>query len=344
MSLTRHDRPLSDGDVSPRAPARYIPAQHPSHVTLLTRDVEQRESRAVDAIIVPTAREVTELGAAISLASKLDCTLVVLCSRKADASAAMALDRPATLDLIAVNHDAGARLPRFKTTSMLTGRTFDRRTDTAAKRNIGLALSRMAGWQNVLFLDDDVERVDVKKLTGAAALLEHYDAVGLENVGFEDNSVVCHAKRAIDGDQGTFVGAGALLVPAARNTSFFPDIYNEDWFYLLNSRGIAAVAMSGLCAQKRFDPFSEPDRARLEEFGDCLAEGIFSLLDNGVAAHAANTEFWRGFLELRRELILSLIEAVPTSLLSARREQVVGALKDPWRALRKSRQVFVSRF
>ena len=49
--------------------------------------------------------------------------------------------------------------------------------------------------------------------------------------------MVCHAIRDTGGKQGTFVGGGALAVAVDRVDSFFPDIYNEDWFYLLRDDG-----------------------------------------------------------------------------------------------------------
>ncbi|MEV8507093.1 hypothetical protein AB0368_20085 [Actinoplanes sp. NPDC051475] len=287
--------------------------QHPSHEKLLVRDVALPDAAALDAIIVPTARAVSMLDHAVSLAMKFGCPLVVLCSRRADAAAALDRARGTGVAMSAADFRGESFLPRFRTTELLRGQPVRRTTDTADKRNLGLAVGRMLGWRRVLFLDDDIREVDAGLLAGAAALLDHHDAVGLENTGFEDNSVVCHANRATGGDQGTFVGGGALLIPAARNISFFPHIYNEDWFFLLNGRRIGSVAVGGVCEQQPFNPYADPDRARQEEFGDCLAEGMFSLLDNGREAQAATAEFWAGFLRQRHDLITSIRDRVPTA-------------------------------
>lgn len=308
MNLGRQDRAEPGLDASPP-----IPSQHASHEKLLVRDVVLPDATAIDAIFVPTARAASMLADAVDLAGKLGCPLVVLCSRQANAAAALVRARRAGVNMIAADYPGYSFLPRFRTTELLRGLPVRRTTDTASKRNLGLAVSRMLGWQKVLFLDDDIRKVDVVLLAGAAALLDHYDAVGLKNTGFADNSVVCHANRATGGDQGTFVGGGALLIPAARNTSFFPNLYNEDWFFLLNGRRIASVAVGGVCQQQEFNPYADPARARQEEFGDCLAEGIFSLLDNGREAQAATADFWAGFLRLRLDLITSIRDKVPTA-------------------------------
>jgi hypothetical protein len=158
------------------------------------------------------------------------------------------------------------------------------------------------GWERLAFLDDDVEVGDPDDLRRAAGLLDAYDAVGLDIGGFPDNSVVCHAKRLVEKDQDTFVGAGALVVHG-RVDSFFPCIYNEDWFFLLNDAKLRSVAMTGHARQRPYDPFANPNRARNEEFGDVLAEGVFWLLDTGKRVRDADKAFWEAFIADRRQLI-----------------------------------------
>lgn len=330
--------------------------QHPSHLNLLDLDARPTTIGEVDAIIVPTARRRSELRSAVRLAKDLGCPLVVLCSRDVSARSVAAVARRHRVEPIAVDVHDGVSLPALETAGKLAGTVFDRTSDTALKRNVALALSRMVGWRRVLFLDDDVTVADRGALRAAAALLNRYAAVGLENVGFADNSVVCHANRDTGGRQDYFVGAGGLLVNTARTESFFPDVYNEDWFFLLDGDTLTDVARSGTCAQAKFDPYRHRDRARQEEFGDCLAEGLFSLLDDGVLLDGADHAFWRDFLQRRAELIMAIRArlrpfrrwrarriraALQTSLDTLRQitpEQCVDYLaawrrdRDPWRA------------
>ena len=96
--------------------------------------------------------------------------------------------------------------------------------------------------------------------------------------------MVCHAFRAGGGKQETFIGGGALAVEMRRNRSFFPNIYNEDWFFVLDAgKRLQPVATVGQVLQYPYDPY-RVERARAEEFGDVLAEGIFWLLDQGKPA------------------------------------------------------------
>lgn len=300
-------RSHADGD-QPSAPASRRPTestghlQHPSHLELLVRGVSAPAGPEVDAIVVPAARDAAYLHAASALAAQVACPLLIMTSHRANAAEARAVAaehgvRPVVVDI------HGRELPvRLETHSG----PYARPSDTALKRNLALLLSRMAGWECVLFLDDDVTGIDPAELRTAAALIGKYRAVGLENVGWFDNSVVCHANRETGGEQFCFVGAGGLLVQA-RTRSFFPNVYNEDWFFLLEEDGLTEVAMSGHCAQASFDPYADPARARREEFGDCLAEGLFALLDDGAQLSDADHRYWRRFLEQRRRLIEEII-------------------------------------
>jgi glycosyltransferase involved in cell wall biosynthesis len=196
--------------------------------------------------------------------------------------------------------------PTLATSELLVGTRFERRMDLSDKRNFGLLLARLIGWQRIVFLDDDIEIPEPTDLTDAVRLLDSYSAVGLTIDGFPDNSVVCRAYRESGGEQETFVGGGALAVRTDRLESFFPNIYNEDWFYLVDQARRRQVAITGRAVQRPYDPFSER-RARSEELGDCLAEGIFALLDDNELVQAVDEVYWAGFLANRQELIQETI-------------------------------------
>jgi hypothetical protein len=51
-------------------------------------------------------------------------------------------------------------------------------------------------------------------------------------------------------------------------------------------------------------------RARTEELGDCLAEGLFGLFDTGHDLTEANAAYWRWFLARRRRFIDEVIAMV----------------------------------
>jgi hypothetical protein len=260
----------------------------------------------VDAIIVPSARRAAALTEAGRLAEELGCALLVLCSKHSDPQrVAESLARRTKIDAIAIDFpEAGVgKLPELETSTVLGESRLKRRTDTSAKRNLGLVLAWLAGWKRVVFLDDDIAVPDAADLERAAALLDTRDGVGLHIGGFPDNSVVCHANRETGAQQDTFIGGGALAVPSDRIDSFFPEVYNEDWFFLLGKTMLRPVGQVGEAIQKPYDPFASPERARREEFGDVLAEGLFALFDDSGRIGDADEAYWTRFLAARLALI-----------------------------------------
>lgn len=303
---------------------------HGSHRHLLWSSDDSPNRATVEAIIVPTVRPAVYLEEAARLAAQLECPLVTLHSGKWTSGREAVRRVPPAVDLIAVDVPAPAnlRLPDFATARLLRGTRFERRTDTSAKRNVALLFARMVGWKRVVFLDDDIHVGDPDHLRQAAGLLDVYDAVGLSVGGFPDNSVVCHAYREVGGRQQSFVGGGALAVETARTPSFFPNVYNEDWFYLLDEKLLRPLAVTGTVIQRPYDPYRTPERARAEEFGDVLAEGVFWLLDQGGSIGDADLAHWRDFLARRTRFVQHVLHLVgEKSMESGERTRMVEALK-----------------
>jgi hypothetical protein len=297
-------------------PGDETPDHHGSHRGLLRSAAEvpaDALDHGVDAVVVPTARPPAYLDEAAALARQLNCALVTLHSKRWTSAAGAAGRVPADVDLIAIDVPAADQLnlPAWETSRLLAGTVFARRTDLSAKRNLALLLSHLLDWSRVLFLDDDITRLNPDDVRRAGSLLAAYNAVGLNIGGFPDNSVVCHANRETGGQQQTFVGGGALTVNVRRSRSFFPDIYNEDWFFLLDGdKALQPVAVMGAVRQYPYDPFRSPERARGEELGDVLAEGIYRLLDQGQSIIDADTAYWAWYLRHRRKFITGVLQQV----------------------------------
>jgi hypothetical protein len=285
---------------------------HGSHRHLLTPLPSTPYPMDVDAIIVPTGRRPAAMRSAMAVAGKLGCTLVALCSKWSSAEKVAAMPEAADVKLITI--DAGTLppgvLPSFQTDALLAGTRFARKTDTSAKRNFGLLLAKLLGWNKVVFLDDDIEVPNPQDLCDAAGLTSYFAGVGMHIEGMPDNSVVCHAYREAGGAQDVFIGGGALAVAVNSTTSFFPNIYNEDWFFLLDDDGLQKTTLIGTAVQKEYDPFASEDRARREEFGDTLAEGLFWLLDKKRSIQEADRNFWAEFIEKRRGFIAQVTAMV----------------------------------
>lgn len=269
----------------------------------------------LDAIIVPASRLAFRLQPAINLAAQLDVLLVVLCSKetRADHVAERVSSSPGARALI-VDLPKTWRHPEFPTrTSSQVFRKANgyRESDLSAKRNIGLLLARLHGWNKIVFVDDDVTLSRTDNVARLAGQLGRYQVAGMIVRDFPDNSVVCHARRDAGLAQDVFL-TGAVLGVHCNNLplSFFPDIYNEDWFFFAREAASRELRGVGQASQLTYNPYARPDRARREEFGDLLAEGLFALMGQvdpsvrlGEQLRAADKAYWSRFIEARHNVI-----------------------------------------
>ena len=140
--------------------------QYQTHRQLVGRMLPaalDRRRAALDAIIVPASRPCLNLDHAVALALALNCRLVVFCSRQARAeevgalAAAKQLSRVLAIDL---TPDYTHKLLNF-TSSDIIRRDLpvvykNPYGDLSTKRNLGLLLARMMGWERIFFMDDDI--------------------------------------------------------------------------------------------------------------------------------------------------------------------------------------------
>ena len=305
-----------------------------SHATL-TRDVSRYRpppafaaSGRLDAIIVPASRGADALDGAAHLSARLGVPLVVLCSTGTRSrgthwlEAAARLSRTRGCRALAVDVPVGYRhqslpsrtiAPRFRVASA------HRRSDLSLKRNLGLLMARLYGWGKILFLDDDIgdsvhgTQVSLPPAMARrlAAELDVSQVAGLACREFPDNSVVYHARRLAGFRQDTFVSGAALAVHCHdQPVPFFPDQYNEDWFFFSPLVAERRLGLAGAAKQAPYDPFADPQRAREEEFGDLLAEGLYTLFERQAPEinyferlDAADEWFWEQYIETRRETL-----------------------------------------
>jgi hypothetical protein len=189
----------------------------------------------------------------------------------------------------------------------------NRKSDLSAKRNIGLLLARLHGWNKIVFIDDDITLTRADNIMRLAAQLERHQVAGVPVKGgpAPDNSVVCHARRLAGFAQDVFVTGAILGVHCSSlPLSFFPDIYNEDWLFFAKEAAAGELPRAGAARQLWYDPFASTDRARREEFGDLLAEGLYALLgaaDPSVPfdqqLRKATRMYWSYFMDARRKAI-----------------------------------------
>lgn len=314
------------GNADTVAPATHLS----SHAGLLMKasavaasDLHLSRHSHPDAIIVPATRPASALTGVIELAAALQTTIVVLCSREArPEDVAKQIDEVFGVRGIVIQVDEGYGVPdlRLETSSpAFASASAGRSSDLSVKRNVGLLLARLHGWRKVAFVDDDIT-VSKEDMSRLGQRLDTYQIAGMACSDYPDNSVFCHARRLAGMSQDVFVTGAVLGVNCSDlPLPFFPDIYNEDWFFFAETAAHKRLTQVGEAHQAKYDPYADPARASREEFGDLLAEGLYSLIEgphlsgewqSGVAffpsiASNATEDYWSRFIDTRR---LDLIE------------------------------------
>ena len=257
--------------------------------------------KSIDAIIVPASRPVINLAYATQIAQLTGSILVTLCSRSVTASQARNLTSQPSINLnvdYQYNHEL---LDGFFTNDCAQALTGRRLNDISIKRNLGLLLARLVGWQTILYLDDDITYLE--GLDATTMTLSEHGIMGWKVHNFPDNSVVRHAERLSGHEPGLSLSGSPLLIDTRFSDRFFPNIYNEDWLFFHELLGNTNPYIIGQAKQKAYDPFLTPMRAVGEEFGDLIAEGLRTLIRFGISSHEATKLDWQDIINERQILI-----------------------------------------
>jgi hypothetical protein len=266
-------------------------------------------------VVVPVSRPEPVLETAVAVADELEWPLLLLCSRNMDAFRVRELVAVYTrkIAVAAANllHGDFLHGPRPWRCPEHPAAAERIDVDTNRKRNLGLAAARMTGHLWVLFMDDDVTDLTATQVKRALGHLRTDRTVASWPCQvFPDNSVVHHARRDFLGlEQDVFLTGGALLVRVdGWSPPGFPPMYNEDWLFLFQPIQQNRVLIGPDIRQLTYDPYDSPGRAREQEFGDVLGEGLYHLLHEKLPVEFAfEADYWRSVHAKRTKLIQMII-------------------------------------
>lgn len=305
---------------------RPVTEQGESHVELLDESPWAPGAGRFDAILVPTHRPVTRLRSCIDLARETRTPLIAVCSGLAAKKEVIQLADATGIQAFALDLPLGNLLSISFATSedgALSAANLGWTRDLSMKRNLGLVFARLLGWTKLMFLDDDIYGIGSQDATALAAALEDHSVSALLPTQYPDNSVACHAHRLGGGEQGVFASASGMGVRCDRDDlGFFPDIYNEDWFFFAEEAASHRIAKVGESRQREYDPYDSLARAVWEEFGDLLAEGLYARLDAKEGIWDVDTGYWRDFIESRRKFHRRVVDSL--SHVDARKRAEAG--------------------
>ena len=289
-----------------RVTPQEVPEQSASHNGLLDSSYRASSHDRFGAIVVPSRRPAEWLSDCMQLAKETRIPLVVICSKQVRKDEVIEMARKDSVEAYALDLPPYPFNPlgiTFKTSSDpgLADASSVTTRDLSTKRNLGLVLGRMLGWKRLMFLDDDIYGISTGDVDSLAAALSDHNVSALIPDQYPDNSVACHANRLGGGEQGKFASACSMGVRCYRDDlAFFPNIYNEDWFFFSDEAANHKIIKVGESKQRPYDPYEDPGRAVKEEFGDLLAEGLYARLDHKQGLYDTGIAYWTGFIEQRR--------------------------------------------
>jgi len=97
-----------------------------------------------------------------------------------------------------------------------------------------------------------------------------------------------------------------MFIDPPRARAFFPNVYNEDWLFMLPHLLRCEVCSVGTVTQLPYDPFHLPNRAAFEEFGDLVIDALFGLVLDGDYDSRYSLAFWTELIAERQCLLTSL--------------------------------------
>jgi len=180
--------------------------------------------------------------------------------------------------------------------------------DLPLKRNYALWHARENGFREILLVDDDIRGLDNALFTAGATALEKWMVAGVFIDDFPDTSVIGHVELAVGERVIPFLSGSCLFIRSDVPFGFFPQIYNEDWIFMLPHMEGGNICSLGSIRQEPYDPFGESSRPVFQEPGEIIADGLFALLACGRYADRLHQATWAAILSKRREWLTVLAE------------------------------------
>jgi hypothetical protein len=178
--------------------------------------------------------------------------------------------------------------------------------DLPLKRSFALIHAIMQRYQKILLIDDDIRPEAANYLTIGANCLERFSIAGCFVDDFIDTSVVGHLECDAGEDVYAFISGSFLFLRPSIALGFFPCIYNEDWLFMIPHVLNDSICSFGTVHQRAFDPFENVTKAEFQEFGDIIAEGLYSLIESRKYESRFDLSVWRHVLAERHKVLISL--------------------------------------
>lgn len=182
--------------------------------------------------------------------------------------------------------------------------------DLPIKRSYALIHARENGFKKVLFVDDDMRMIKKDQVQKVNLLLNNYSIVGSFIEEFLDTSLLGHLEKLAGEVIYPFLSGSYLYLRPFKIKSFFPNIYNEDWLFMIPYVINKTICSFGRVIQLSKNLFNNCEEIVLQEFGDIVAEGLYKLIEVNDYESRYDLMYWENVIKERKIVFESLKEKI----------------------------------
>lgn len=165
--------------------------------------------------------------------------------------------------------------------------------DIPFKRTYSLKNALNFDQEYVGFLDDDITLDDDDFFNIRKAMTENVDIASFHVLDYPDVATIDHIERiTLKKPSRVSIGGNCMFINTTTTNSFFPEAYNDDWFFILSQLETRKIVSLGFAKQRPYQPWLDEDRVAFEQFGDILIEGVKRNIHEGRQAFSGGIEYW----------------------------------------------------
>ncbi|RYE56063.1 MAG: hypothetical protein EOP48_08820, partial [Sphingobacteriales bacterium] len=175
-------------------------------------------------------------------------------------------------------------------------------------RNFALLYSKSIHSDKVLFMDDDIQVLDLKVIEDLLHRINQFQFVGANITGLVDDSILGHIATDLGIFNETMLSGGFMIFDPRTIDQYFLNNYNEDWIWLfLQLRGREYLHI-GEVFQELSNQHDSEEKILFQEYGEIALDGILDLFKEKSYDSLIEVSFWLRILSERKEYLNLLSE------------------------------------
>jgi len=176
-------------------------------------------------------------------------------------------------------------------------------------RNFALLFAKAKQFKSVLFMDDDIEVLNLSVIYDLFKFKNNYAFVGAHISGLVDDSILGHIATDLGIFNERMISGGFMVFNPTEIDHFFLNNYNEDWIWLFLQLQGKQYLQTGEVFQVLTNPLENyKTKVMFQEYGEIVLDGILELYPGKNYEELISESFWAKMLTERKEYLTGLKE------------------------------------